>query len=64
MILAVKILLEYFMSKGCNVMNNDIVKKVVYDKLVIKVNAIDAKILSTSGLVTKYSITQTNKVLK
>ena len=52
------------MSKGCNVMNNDIVKKVVYDKLVIKVNAIDAKILSTSGLVTKYSITQTNKVLK
>ena len=52
------------MSKGCNVMNNDIVKKVVYNKLVIKVNAIDAKIPSTSGLITKCSITQTNKVLK
>ena len=31
----------------------DVVKKTVYIKLVTKVNAIDTKIPSTSGLVTK-----------
>ena len=48
-------------SKPSNITENDIVKKIVYDKLIIKVNAIDAKIPSTSGLVTKYSITQANE---
>ena len=40
------------MSKLRNVVNNDVVKKTVYDKLVAKVNAIE-----TSGVVlkTKYN---------
>ena len=33
--------------------DNDIVEKTLYDKLVIKVNIIDTEIASTSGLVTK-----------
>ena len=34
-----------------NVVDNNIVKKTVYDKLVTTINAIDTKIPSTSGLV-------------
>ena len=41
------------LSKPINVVDNDVIKKPVYDRLVIKVNAIDNKIPSTSGLVTK-----------
>ena len=41
------------LSKPSNVVDNDVIKKPVYDRLVIKVNAIDNKIPSTSGLVTK-----------
>ena len=41
------------LSKLTNVVDNDVIKKTVYDKLVIKVNIIYIKILSTSGLVTK-----------
>ena len=41
------------MSKLSNVVDNDVLKKFVYDKLVIKVNAIDTKIPSTIGLITK-----------
>ena len=40
------------LSKLSNVVDN-VVKKTVYDKLVIKVNAIDTKMPSTSGLVRK-----------
>ena len=38
-------------SKLSNVFNND-VEKTVYDKLIIKIDAVDTKIPSTSGLVT------------
>ena len=41
------------LNKLSNVVDNVVVKKTVYDKLVIKVNAIDTKIPSTSGLVRK-----------
>ena len=34
-------------------MDNDVIKKTAFDKLVIKVNAIDTKIPTTSRLVTK-----------
>ena len=34
-------------------MDNDVVKNTVHDKLFIEVSAIDKKIPSTSGLVTK-----------
>ena len=40
------------LSKLSNVVDNDAIKKAVYDKLVIKVNAINTKIPSTSGLLT------------
>ena len=36
------------LSKLSNVVNNDVVNKTVYDKLVTKVNAVDTKILSSS----------------
>ena len=36
-----------------NIVDNNVVKKTVYDKLVTKINAIDTKIPSTSGLVFK-----------
>ena len=39
------------LPKLSNAVDTD-VKKTIYDKFVIKVNAIDTKILSTSGLVT------------
>ena len=42
-----------YFSKLSNLVDNDVVKKTVYYKLVTKVNAIDAKIPSTSWLVTK-----------
>ena len=41
------------LSKLSNLVDNDAVKKPVDDKWVTKVNAIDAKITSTSALVTK-----------
>ena len=41
------------LSKLSNVVDNDIFKKNVYDKLVTKVSATDYKIQSTSGLFTK-----------
>ena len=41
------------LSKLNNVVDNDIVKKTVYGKLITKVNAIDAKIPNTNELVTK-----------
>ena len=40
-------------SKLSSVIDNRAVKKTVYDKFVIKVNAVDTKILNSSGLVTK-----------
>ena len=39
--------------KISNAVNNNVLKKTVYDKLVINVDAIDTKIPRTSGLVTK-----------
>ena len=39
--------------KKSNAVNNNVLKKTVYDKLVINVDAIDTKIPRTSGLVTK-----------
>ena len=39
--------------KISNAVNNNVLKKTVYDKLVINVDAIDTKIPTTSGLVTK-----------
>ena len=41
------------LSELSNVVYSDVVKKTVYDKLVLKVSAIDTKIPSTSGLVSK-----------
>ena len=41
------------LSQLTNVVDNDVVKKTLYDTLVIKVDAIDIKIPSTSVLVTK-----------
>ena len=48
-------------SKLRNALDDDLVKKIVYDKLVIKVNAINTKIPSTTGLATK---TQKKKIEK
>ena len=45
------------LSKLSNVVNNEVVNKTVYDKLVIKVNNID-----TSGFVSKLNRTQTNQI--
>ena len=39
--------------KLSKIVHNGVVKKTVYDDLVIKVNAKDTKIPSTSGLITK-----------
>ena len=52
------------LSKLTNVVDNDVIKKTVYDKLVIKVNIIYIKILSTSGLVTKRQSDSDNQGLK
>ena len=41
------------LNKLINVVDNDIVKKTLWDKLVTKVNKIDTKISNTSGLVSK-----------
>lgn len=41
------------LSRLSNVINNDVVRKIVYYELVTKTKAIDTKISSTSGLVTK-----------
>ena len=38
------------LSKVSNVVNNDVVQKIVYNQLVTKFNAIDTKIQSTIGL--------------
>ena len=40
-------------SMVSNLVENDVVKKTMYDGLVTKVNAIDTKLTSISGLVTK-----------
>ena len=40
-------------NKLSNIVDNDVVKKTAYNQFVIKVNAIDTKIPSISGLVTK-----------
>ena len=45
-------------------MNNDAVKKAVYDNLATKVNAIVIKIPSTSGTLTEKQYEQRNKVLR
>ena len=52
------------LSKLTNVVDNDVIKKTVYDKLVIKVNIIYIKILSTSGLVTKRQSDSDNQGLE
>lgn len=36
-----------------NVLDNDVIKKTIYDKFVVKVKTIDIKIQNVSGLVTK-----------
>ena len=41
------------LSKLSSVADIHVAKKTVYDKLIIKFNAIDTKIIITSGLVTK-----------
>ena len=41
------------LSKLNNVVDSDIIQNIAHDKLVIKVNAIDTKTPSTSGLATK-----------
>ena len=41
------------LSKLSNIVDNDVVITTVHNKLVINFNAINAKILSTSGLLTK-----------
>ena len=41
------------LSKLNNVMDNDVVKKTVHNQSINKINAIDTKIPSVSGLVTK-----------
>ena len=41
------------LRKLSNVVDNDIVRKILYDLLVTKVDAFDTKIPSISGLVTK-----------
>ena len=41
------------LSNLSNVVDNDVIKKGVYDKVVAKVNPIDTKICSTIGLVIK-----------
>ena len=41
------------LSKLSDVVDNHVVKKTAYDKLVLKVNTTDTKMPSTSGLVTK-----------
>ena len=41
------------LSKLCNVVDNDVIKKTVYNQLFTKVNAIDTKISGTSELITK-----------
>ena len=50
-------------SKISNVVDNDVVEKTVYDKVVIKVNATDNKIANSSGLVTKTQMVNANTVL-
>ena len=49
-----------------NLVDTDVVKKTVYDKLVIKVKSIDTKIPSISGLVTKtkYDLDKQGRVKK
>ena len=41
------------LSRLSNVVDNDVVKKAMYDKMVTKINAIDTKVAITSKLVSK-----------
>ena len=50
--------------KLSNVVDSDFVKKTAYDKKVTKVKAIENKIRSTSGLVTKTQYNGTSTVLR
>ena len=50
-------------SKLSNIVDNDVVKKTAYNQFVIKVSAIDTKIPSISGLVTKKQNNLDKKVL-
>ena len=52
------------LSKLSYVVDNDIVKKIIYDKLFTKVKTIDTKIPNTDGLVNKTQYNSENKVLK
>ena len=45
-----------------NVVDNNVVKKTVYDRIVAKINAVDTKMLITSGLLTKKQ--KKNRVLR
>ena len=47
------------LSKLSSIIDKDAVKKTVYDKLVIKLNAVDANIPITIGLVSKIKFWQT-----
>ena len=47
------------LSKLSSIIDKDTVKKTVYDKLVIKLNAVDANIPITIGLVSKIKFWQT-----
>ena len=49
------------LSKLSNAAGDDVARKTVYEKLVIKVSAIDTKIPSTGGLL---SIIQINKIFR
>ena len=51
------------LSSITNVIDNNVLKNVVYDKLVINVNTIDTKITNIGLFLSEYTI-QTNKILK
>ena len=52
------------LSKLNNILDNGVIKKEVSSKLVIKLNAIDTKISSTSGLATKTKYNSDKKGLE
>ena len=52
------------LSKLNNILDNGVIKKEVSSKLVFKLNAIDTKISSTSGLATKTKYNSDKKGLE
>ena len=52
------------LSKQSNALDNDVIKKTLYNKLVIKVTVISTKILNTSRLLTKTKYDSDEEVLR